>query len=175
MTTLEASPGTGATGPAAMTRAEAEDFVYHEARLLDDGRHRDWLDLFSADGMYWIPSNDADHDPARHVAIVYDNVDQLRARISRYETGRVVQELPSRTLHVVTNVTVAPAGTDGPDDEVVLECAVVVHEVHVSRKSYYPGRCTYRLRRTPDGWRIVFKKLALIDNDLFYDGLAFMF
>ncbi len=155
-----------------MTRAEAEEFVYHEARLLDDGLHREWLELFAPDGVYWIPSNGADNDPRSHVAIVFDNVDQLRGRISRYESGRVVQELPSRTVHVVTNVEVAG---DSAPDEVSVECAVVVHEVHVSRKSYYPGRCSYRLRDTPDGWRIVSKKLALIDNDLFYDGLAFMF
>ena len=38
-----------------MTRQEAEDFLYAEGRLLDEGRLEEWLKLFTEDGFYWIP------------------------------------------------------------------------------------------------------------------------
>ena len=31
------------------------DFVAHEARLLDERRHDEWLALFADDGRYWVP------------------------------------------------------------------------------------------------------------------------
>ena len=32
------------------------DFVVREARLLDQQRLEDWLDLFTEDGHYWTPN-----------------------------------------------------------------------------------------------------------------------
>ncbi|MDT7556456.1 MAG: hypothetical protein QOI68_926, partial [Pseudonocardiales bacterium] len=86
-----------------MRRADAEDFVYAEAALLDGGRFGEWLELFAEDGVYWVPANEADNDPERHVSIIYDTRDGLADRIARYQLGRVVQEVPSRTLHLVGN------------------------------------------------------------------------
>jgi hypothetical protein len=33
-------------------RLEVEDFLYHEARLLDERRFHEWLDLFTEDLVY---------------------------------------------------------------------------------------------------------------------------
>jgi len=30
-------------------------FVVHEARLIDQHRFEEWLDLFADDGYYWMP------------------------------------------------------------------------------------------------------------------------
>ena len=35
---------------------EIEQFLYREARLLDDRRFRDWLELFTDDVRYWMAS-----------------------------------------------------------------------------------------------------------------------
>jgi 3-phenylpropionate/cinnamic acid dioxygenase small subunit len=34
---------------------ELIDFVLREARLIDQQRFDEWLDLFSEDGIYWMP------------------------------------------------------------------------------------------------------------------------
>ena len=44
-------------------RQEIEAFLYHEARLIDDGKLDDWLALFVEDLTYWIPCNEDDIDP----------------------------------------------------------------------------------------------------------------
>jgi len=31
------------------------ELVAHEARLLDERRHDEWLALFTEDGRYWVP------------------------------------------------------------------------------------------------------------------------
>lgn len=44
-----------ATTIADVTRDDLIDFVHAEARMLDEGRFDDWLTLWAADGMYWMP------------------------------------------------------------------------------------------------------------------------
>ena len=34
---------------------DVEQFLYREARLLDERRFREWLELFAADVRYWMP------------------------------------------------------------------------------------------------------------------------
>jgi benzoate/toluate 1,2-dioxygenase subunit beta len=78
-------------------RQEIEAFLYHEARLLDDGRLDDWLALFTPDAYYWIPCNADDVDPARHVSLVYDDRQHLADRIWRLQSGWAhAQDPPSR-------------------------------------------------------------------------------
>ena len=35
---------------------EVEQFLYHEARLLDERRFHDWIELFTEDVHYWMPT-----------------------------------------------------------------------------------------------------------------------
>lgn len=37
---------------------EIEQFLYREAQLLDDGRFAEWLDLFTEDAKYWMPTRE---------------------------------------------------------------------------------------------------------------------
>ena len=36
--------------------SRVEQFLFQEARLLDERRFEEWLSLFSDDGVYWIPA-----------------------------------------------------------------------------------------------------------------------
>ncbi|MDH3643622.1 MAG: aromatic-ring-hydroxylating dioxygenase, partial [Gammaproteobacteria bacterium] len=44
-----------------------EAFLYREARLMDENRYEEWLELFAEECEYWIPSNHEDGDPSREV------------------------------------------------------------------------------------------------------------
>jgi 3-phenylpropionate/cinnamic acid dioxygenase small subunit len=162
-----------ASSTTTMTRSEAEDFVHREASLLDQGRHDEWLELFAEDGHYWVPCNELDHDPDRHVSIIYDNREALGKRIMRYQRGRLVQEIPSRTLHLVGNVTVEPP--DAGSDLVDVRAGLALFEVHGQRNVTYPAHCRYLLRNDDGGWRIVLKKVAFLANDQYFASLAFLF
>lgn len=157
----------------AMSRTEAEDFVHSEVALLDQGRHHEWLDLFAEDGVYWVPSNELDHDARQHVSIIYDTKEALGKRIMRYDKGRLVQEIPSRTLHLVSNVSVAPPT---PDSDVVdVRAGLALFEVHAERNMTYPAHCRYLLRHEDGRWRMVLKKVSFLANDQFFASLAFLF
>ena len=40
-----------------------EQFLYHEARLLDLQRYEEWLELFTPDASYWVPLEQGQRDP----------------------------------------------------------------------------------------------------------------
>ena len=49
------TPMTDAALARLLVRQEVEDFLYHEAELLDERRYEEWLDLFTEDARYWMP------------------------------------------------------------------------------------------------------------------------
>ncbi|MEX2354171.1 MAG: hypothetical protein WD709_08290, partial [Gammaproteobacteria bacterium] len=67
------------TDTIALSRTDAETFLYTEARLIDEDRLEDWLGLFMAEGIYWIPI-DENADPETETSIIHDDVPQLEKR-----------------------------------------------------------------------------------------------
>ena len=96
---------------AMVSRAEVEDFLYHEADLLDSWRLDDWLALCTEDVNYFVPPNDkpdADHRFA--LFTIADDAVRLRERIIRLKDPNCHAEFPpSRTRRFITNVRITGA------------------------------------------------------------------
>jgi 3-phenylpropionate/cinnamic acid dioxygenase small subunit len=93
-----------------VSRIAAEDFLFHEAELLDREQFEDWHRLFTPEGTYVIPLSD-DEDFTRHAAIVNDDPLRLEERVYHLSQVPFPSQSPrSRTLHQVTNVRVRPGG-----------------------------------------------------------------
>ena len=91
-----------------VTRAEVEDFLYHEAALLDAWRLDDWLALFTEDATYRVPSNDAPgSDPKSALFTIADDIRRIRARVTRLQDPHAHAESPrSRTRRLISNVRI---------------------------------------------------------------------
>ena len=98
-----------------ISRGQAEELLYHEARLLDERRLADWLALFTPDCRYWIPSGHPDDTgPFTHLA--YDDRAQLEDRVWQLQhPRRSSQNPPSRTVHLISNVEVEDGALSRPD------------------------------------------------------------
>src|SRR5207237_7051246 len=89
------------------TRGEATRLVHREARLLDQGRFDEWLELFATDAIYWIPHVPGGGDPRSEVAIAFADRRRLGDRVARLSTGVAWSQIPpSRTCHQLTNLEV---------------------------------------------------------------------
>ena len=152
-------------------RAAVESFLYREARLMDESRYNEWLDLFTEDALYWIPSNHEDVDPQRHVSIVYAHRPQLEAQVARLETGNAhTQVPPSRMRRVVSNVEVEP----GENGEILAHAVFSLTELRRGAQHSVAGRSSYRLRPEGDDFRIAYKKVELVAIDEVIDNLTFL-
>jgi len=167
---ITGDPLAGAWDGATTSRVSA--FLFHEARLIDERRFDDWADLFADDGRYWVPCNGPASDPSRRVSIVFDTVETLRTRLDRMKSGKqYAQDPPSRTCHVISNIHLE----DGAGEEVVAYSSLVVFEARRHHhKDFFAGSSMHRLRPEGDAYRIVEKRVELIDNDQFFDNLTIL-
>ena len=78
----------------APTATDLADFVYREARLLDQRRFQDWYELFAEDGRYWLPMRREQTDAAGEQSIAYEDKLLLRARIVRLTSGKAYSDKP---------------------------------------------------------------------------------
>ena len=78
-------------------RSECEQFLIHEARLLDDRRFRDWMALFTEDGSYWVPASVGQATPFGRTSLFYDDLELMRTRIDRLEHPLIHVQTPPRT------------------------------------------------------------------------------
>ena len=59
------------------------EFVVREARLIDQQRFEEWLDLFADDGHYWMPLEWEQSDPRLTTSLMYEDKLLLQIRIER--------------------------------------------------------------------------------------------
>jgi biphenyl 2,3-dioxygenase subunit beta len=107
---------------------QVEQFLYHEAELLDSWQWSEWLELFAEDIRYWMPirknrlrrQRGADELPSGiEMAHFDDDLASLRMRVNQLGSGRHwAEDPPSRTRHLVTNVRVRPVEIDGDELDV---------------------------------------------------------
>ena len=94
------------------------DFLYREARYLDDGHWDQWLELYSADASFWMPSWDDNdtltEDPQSEISLIwYGNRGGLEDRVFRIKTERSSATMPdTRTSHNLSNIEIVEQ-TDG--------------------------------------------------------------
>lgn len=100
-----------------VNRIDVEDFLFHEAALLDAWQLDEWLALLTSDATYRVPSNDAPNaDPKRSLFTIADDIHRIRARVVRLKDPAAHAEYPkSRTRRMVANVRILSRGGTGLD------------------------------------------------------------
>lgn len=159
------------------TVLQVQELLHLEARLLDERRFDEWLDLFTDDARYSLPILSPD-DP-REPSIIRDSKAGMEERVYRLtRTLAHAQNPPSRTQHDVTNVEVGPS----IEGELEVLCNQTVHElrtgdafhVGLAEPRLFAARCRYVV--VPgDGWRIREKTCLLLDREYPQYNLTFVF
>lgn len=158
-------------GDAALT-AEVASLLHFEARLLDDKRYSEWLDLLTESCTYWIPINPDGGDPRTEWSLSLDDRRRIEDRVRWLGTGDVHgQRPPSRTRRLLTNVEGWPVSAD----QRRARSNFVLFEHRLDRTRQFVGAYEHCLRLGPDGWRIDSKRVMLIDSDSAQANVTFVF
>ena len=143
-------------------------FLHGEAQLLDDGKWTEWLNLFAADGVYWIPSRPGQTDTRGVPSIIHEDRPLLAMRIERLAHPRAYAALPApRTIHLVANIDLD--GHDPATDEWRVSSQLLVVEHQAERTRLFAGHCQHVLRRADGAFKIALKRVDLIDCDGVHD------
>lgn len=145
------------------TRSDVEDLLFLEADLLDDWKLKEWLELYTEDAEYEVPSADlpGDADPAKSLFYIADNRFRLEERVVRLNKKTMWSEHPrSKTRHLVSNVRIL----DAAGDELRARAAFAVYRTKWGNTDVYVGSYEYRLRMTDRGLKIR-KKRSILELD----------
>ena len=150
-----------------------EQFLLHEARLLDEGKFDEWLALFTPDASYWVPSEPDQKSPLDTVSLIYDDRRLLETRVRRLASPRIYSQEPrSRTSRVVTNVTIEdatdPAGT-------LVRAKFVLIEFRRNEQRLFGGTNFHRLIVIDGDIKIASKRVDLVNCDGPMDGIVVPF
>jgi len=173
---------------------EVEQFLYREARLLDERRFQAWLDLFTDDVRYWMPVRSTRYprrsqaiailNPARYeeeelgkesdLAIFDETKETLCRRVARLDTGMAwAEDPPSRTRHIVSNVEVEPADTEA--EIRVFSNFVVYRNRGETEQDFYVGGRRDTLRDVAGAWKIARRTIVLDQNVLLAKNVSIFF
>jgi len=145
-------------------------FLFKEARLMDANQYPQWLEMFDSECTYWIPSNQDDFDPNRHVSILYCDRPMLENHVRRLTEGKAFAQSPkSRLLRSVTNVEASRT-----DRTITAHANFHIMEIRAHRKYSHGGRAEYQLREQDSGFLIQHKKVLLLDIDEPQDSISFL-
>ena len=173
---------------------EVEQFLYREARLLDERRFHEWLELLTDDIRYWMAGRTNRYprrskaiailDPQRYVeddrtredelAIFDEDKRTLDARVARLDTGMAwAEDPPSRTRHLITNIELEPGHSA---QEVKVYSNFVVYRSRAeTEQDIYVGAREDILRRVTGDWKIAGRKITLDQNVLLAKNVSIFF
>jgi len=153
-----------------MTKQQVEEFLYQEAKLLDERRYPEWVDLFAEDAIYWVPAGD-EQSPNDSVALIYDNHQRLKERLIRMKSSRFwPAQPPTQTCRIVGNVILVAQ----EDNEIEVECRLIMTLQRGDDRNQLSGVCNYRLRLVGESFLIANKTVRLIERDRPFDNLTFL-
>lgn len=161
---------------------EIEQFLFREAQLLDEGRFHEWLDLFTEDARYWVPTRQTIQGRREGiyqqdelaVSLINDDKRFLTLRVRRLDTELAHSETPpSRTRHLITNVQVEEDGQKSA--ELSVRSNFVVFQGRRERSDYqFFGRREDRLRKVGGSWKIAQRQVVL-DHTVLPRGVSVFF
>ena len=149
-----------------------EQFLYHEARLLDLQQFEAWLELFTDDATYWLPLERDQKDPLETSSIIHDDRTLLELRVKQARHPRAHARQPlARTVHQVGNVVVLSE----ENGEIRVASTLTLVEFRGERQRVWGALVEHRLRRTGDSFRIAHKRVDLVNSEGELDGIAILF
>ncbi|MFI6769489.1 aromatic-ring-hydroxylating dioxygenase subunit beta [Streptomyces sp. NPDC050355] len=141
-------------------------FLFREARLLDEWRLIEWYDeMLTDDIRYVVPATDVRDQSVGALGLIDDDAARLRQRIEQILNGEVWCEDPrSRTNRVISNVEILA------DQGSYLEVAanVVAYRFGHGRSDAYVGKYRFELVPEDESFRIR-RRVVVLDHETLYE------
>jgi 3-phenylpropionate/cinnamic acid dioxygenase small subunit len=162
---------------------EVEDLYYGEADLLDERHYEQWLELFTADAIYWMPmrknvpweERDRDVTSEDDVSWMQDDKETLEKRVRQLLTGIHWAEEPlSRVSHLITNIRlVEPPQSLGEGEAMQVKCRFFVYRNRLETETdLLVGRREDTLRRVAGQLKVARRKIIIEQSVLMAKNLT---
>ena len=144
--------------------AALTEFVYREARLIDEKRLEEWYELFTEDARYWMPLTRGQPDGETHTSLFYEDRLLLKVRIERLKQPNAFsQQQPSFCQHVLQQPTLEES--DVAAGRFVLRTPFLYVESQLDQQLLLAGVAYHHLTSEGGRLRIRLKRLELLNRD----------
>jgi len=143
---------------------EIEQFLYQEASFLDRPDLDSWVDLYTADGTYWMPAIPDQEDPENHISLFYDDRVLMEVRRRNFvHPAAASKDYAVRASHIISNVQVTDLEKETGNCTVTsnFQCFLYYRD----RQTPYAGTYTHELVRAGESYKIKSKRVDIINCD----------
>ena len=147
---------------------EVTHLINKETTLLDRRLWDEWIDLFTEDAVYWVPSwadeEETVNDPETQLNLMYfRDRGGLEDRVFRIESRDSYASLPlDRTVHIVSNILISKV----EDDFIIASANCLVHSFGKHGSQNRASLYDFKLRKLGGDLKIFQKKITLVDDQL---------
>jgi 3-phenylpropionate/cinnamic acid dioxygenase small subunit len=147
-----------------ISEPDVVEFVYREARLLDEKRFDEWYDLFTEDARYWMPLTRGQVDGVNHTSLFYEDKLLLKVRIERLRHPRAYsQQQPSFCQHVLQRPQVETF--DAAANVFVTRTPFIYVEAQLDHQVILAGVTFHHMVLAEGALRVRLKKIDLVNCD----------
>jgi 3-phenylpropionate/cinnamic acid dioxygenase small subunit len=146
---------------------EVEQFLYRQAACLDGKQWQEWIDLFTADGIYWMPPDASYETWDGQPAIFAEDKNLMTVRMLRVLHPDAWSQRPLwETNHVVSNVMIRKAAKNGD-----VEVSSRFHMLELRRDDvrHFAGSYLHKLKKTKKGYAIQLQRVDMTNAQAAYD------
>jgi len=147
---------------------EVTHLINKETTLLDRRLWDEWLNLFTEDAVYWVPSwadeEETVSDPETQLNLMYfRDRGGLEDRVFRIESRDSYASLPlDRTVHIVSNILISKV----EDDFIIASANCLVHSFGKHGSQNRASLYDFKFRKIDSDLKIIQKKITLVDDQL---------
>ncbi len=150
--------------------AELAAFVVREARLIDEQRFDEWLDLYDENGHYWMPLEYGQADPRSGNSLMYEDKLLLRIRCERLKGARTFSQKPkSRCCHVLQAPTVD--SRDEAGNLYVTHTPFHYVETRFDEQQLFAGWAKHHIMVVDGMMKIRLKRVDLVNCDAAFGNI----
>jgi 3-phenylpropionate/cinnamic acid dioxygenase small subunit len=144
-----------------------EQFLYQQAELLDAKRWQAWIDLFTPDGVYWMPADPAHKHWDGMPAIFAEDKNLMQVRMGRVQHPDAWSQRPLwGTNHLVANVVIDKVAKNG---DVTARSRFHMMELRRDDVRHFAGQYTHHLKKAKGGYRIKLQRVDMVNAQAAYD------
>jgi len=146
---------------------QIEQLLYRQAECLDTKDWQAFIDLFTEDGLYWMPASPDQTTGDGVPSIFYEDRDLMTVRMRRIGHPRAwSQKTEWGTSHVVGNITVDDIDAAG---NAVVRSRFHMMEFRNDVSRHFAGSYVHHLKKTKDGYRIHRQRVDMVNAQGPYD------
>jgi 3-phenylpropionate/cinnamic acid dioxygenase small subunit len=153
-------------GAVASLQHRVEQFLYYQSELLDQKQWAAYIDLFSPDGVYWMPVTPEQTEWLDSPSIFAEDRRMMEIRMGRVQHPNAWSQAPQwGTHHVIGNVVIESAD----ESRVLVRSRFQMMELRRDQLRHFAGTYRHTLLRLGEDFKIVLQRVDLLNGQAPFD------